>query len=81
LKGESSYEKYDVNFSLEREQVKSISAKGSLDFSETRPKIDVSVNLEEFELNAFSPLGEDVLSKIRGDATGDFTLRGFLRKP
>ena len=81
IEGESSYEKYDVNFSLEREQVKSIFAKGSLDFSETRPKIDVSVYLEEFELNAFSPLGEDVLSKIRGDATGNFTLRGFLRNP
>ncbi|MDC0862833.1 hypothetical protein OAP68_02195 [Flavobacteriaceae bacterium] len=33
IEGESSYEKYDVNFSLEREQVKSISAIGSLDFS------------------------------------------------
>ena len=81
IEGESSYKKYDVNFSLEREKVKSISAIGSLDFSETRPKIDVAVYLEEFELDAFSPLGENVLSKIRGIATGDFTLKGFLRNP
>lgn len=81
IEGESSYKKYDVNFSLEREKVKSISAIGSLDFSETRPKIDVAVYLEEFELDAFSPLGENVLSKIRGIATGDFTLNGFLRNP
>ncbi len=81
IEGESSYEKYDVNFSLDRENVKSISALGSLDFSEIRPKIDVAVFLEEFELSAFSPLGENVLSKIRGIATGDFTLKGFLRNP
>ena len=81
IEGESSYEKYDVNFSLDREEVKSISALGSLDFTETRPKIDVAVNLEEFQLDAFSPLGENVLSKIRGIASGNFTLKGFLRNP
>ena len=81
IEGESSYKKYGVNFSLDREQVKSISALGSLDFTNTRPKIDVAVNLEEFELDAFSPLGENVLSKIRGTASGNFTLKGFLRNP
>ncbi len=81
VKGESSYKKYDVTLSLDREKVKNISAFGSLDFSNIRPKIDLSVSLEEFELNAFSPLGEDVLSKIRGIASGDFTLKGFLRNP
>ena len=81
IEGESSYKKYGVNFSLDREKVKSISAFGSLDFTKTRPKIDVAVNLEEFELDAFSPLGENVLSKIRGKASGNFTLKGFLRNP
>lgn len=81
IEGESSYKKYGVNFSLDREKVKSISALGSLDFTKTRPKIDVAVNLEEFELNAFSPLGKNVLSKIRGIASGNFTLKGFLRNP
>ena len=81
VEGESSYEKYDVVLSLERERVKSISALGSLDFSSSRPIIDLSVFLEEFGLNAFGPLGEDVLSKVRGTATGDFKLKGFLRNP
>jgi hypothetical protein len=67
--------------SLEREKVKSISALGTLNFSEKRPKIDLAVDLEEFDLSAFSPLGENVLSKIRGSASGDFTLKGFLRNP
>lgn len=81
VEGTSSYDKYDVNLSLNREKVKNISATGSLDFSKQRPKIELSVFIKEFQLNAFSPLGEDVLSKIRGTASGDFTLKGFLRNP
>lgn len=79
--GNNSYQKYDVGLSLEREYVKSIGATGSLDFSLSRPNIDLEVFLEEFELNAFSPLGQDVLSKIRGKASGAFTLKGFIGNP
>ncbi|MEQ6124791.1 translocation/assembly module TamB domain-containing protein [Pseudotenacibaculum sp. MALMAid0570] len=81
VEGENSYEKYKVDFSLERERVKSIDATGELDFSKSRPEIDLQVFMKDFELNAFSPLGEDVLSSVRGSASGDFTLKGFLRNP
>ena len=81
VQGESSYEKYKVKFTLDREEVKSIDAEGTIDFSKNRPEIDLKVSMEEFQLNAFSPLGEDVLSSVRGTASGDFTLKGFLRNP
>ncbi|WP_243456773.1 translocation/assembly module TamB domain-containing protein [Polaribacter batillariae] len=81
IKGDNSYEKYNVNLSIENKDVKSIAATGSLDFSSERPIIDLNVFLEEFKLEAFSPLGQDVLSSLRGSATGDFTLRGFLSNP
>ncbi|WP_299671699.1 translocation/assembly module TamB domain-containing protein [uncultured Polaribacter sp.] len=81
VKGENSYEKYSVNLSIENKDVKSIAATGALDFSTERPIIDLNVYLEEFKLDAFSPLGQDVLSSLRGTATGDFTVRGFLNNP
>lgn len=81
VEGDNSYEKYNVDLSLQKEGVKSIAATGSLDFSNTRPTMDLSVFLEDFKLNVFSPLGQDVLSKIRGSASGDFTLKGFLGNP
>ncbi|WP_232734688.1 translocation/assembly module TamB domain-containing protein [Polaribacter sp. ALD11] len=81
VKGENSYEKYSVDLSIENKDVKSIAATGALDFSLERPIIDLNVFLEEFKLDAFSPLGQDVLSSLRGTATGDFTLRGFLSNP
>ncbi|MBL4605936.1 MAG: translocation/assembly module TamB domain-containing protein, partial [Flavobacteriaceae bacterium] len=81
VQGESSYEKYKVKLFLDRDEARSIDASGSLDFSKTRPEMDLKVLIKDFQLNAFSPLGEDVLSKIRGTASGDFTLKGRLRNP
>jgi hypothetical protein len=81
IKGDNSYEKYDVNLSINNEKVKSISATGGLDFSNTRPLIDLEVFLEEYALEAFSPLGKDVISSLRGSVTGNFNLKGFLRNP
>ena len=81
VKGENSYKKYEVAVAIENEDAKSISAKGILDFSLERPIVDLNVFLEAFKLEAFSPLGKNVLSSLRGTATGDFTLRGFLGNP
>jgi len=81
IKGNNSYEKYNVDLSINNEKVKSIAATGALDFSSSRPLIDLDVYLEEYALEAFSPLGKDIISSIRGSASGNFNLRGFLRNP
>lgn len=79
--GNNSYEKYNVNLSLVSEDAKNISAKGEVDLSKKRSTIDLDVSLKEYELAAFSPLGKEVLSKLRGKVTGDFTAKGFLNNP
>ncbi|WP_408024435.1 translocation/assembly module TamB domain-containing protein [Tenacibaculum sediminilitoris] len=81
ITGDNSYKKYNVNLSLESDKAKNISATGGVDFSEERPIIDLDVYLKEYDIIAFSPLGEDVLSKLRGKVTGDFTAKGYLRNP
>ena len=81
IKGENSYKKYSTDLFIESKDVKSIAASGTLDFSAERPIIDLEVFLEEFKLNAFSPLGKNVLSSLRGSASGNFTLRGFISNP
>ncbi|WP_086030441.1 translocation/assembly module TamB domain-containing protein [Tenacibaculum holothuriorum] len=79
--GNNSYEKFDVNLSLVHKKAKNISATGGLDFSGKRPTIDLEVFLKDYQLEAFSPLGEEVLSKLRGRVSGNFTATGFLRNP
>jgi hypothetical protein len=81
VKGENSYKKYEVAAAINHKDAKSISAAGTLDFSSEQALIDLNVFLEEFQLEAFSPLGKNVLSSLRGSASGDFTLRGFLSNP
>ncbi|WP_422160103.1 translocation/assembly module TamB domain-containing protein [Polaribacter sp.] len=81
IKGNNSFEKYDVDLSINNEKVKSIAATGSVDFSSKRPLIDLEIFLEDYQLEAFSPLGQDVISSIRGSVSGDFNLKGFLGNP
>lgn len=81
LVGNNSLQNYGVNLSLEKENVKSIAAIGNLDFSSEKPVVDLSVFFEDYSLSAFSPLGEDVVSNIRGSASGNFTVKGFLGNP
>ncbi|WP_245891986.1 translocation/assembly module TamB domain-containing protein [Polaribacter glomeratus] len=81
IKGDNSYEKYTVDLSIDNEKVKSIAAIGSVDFSNSRPIIDLEVFLEDYVLDAFSPLGQDVISALRGSVSGNFNLRGFLGNP
>ncbi len=81
VKGDNSYRKYAINVSLEKEQVKSITATGNLDFSAKHPTIDVKTAIKDYNLKAFSPLGREVLSRIRGKASGNFTLKGSLNNP
>ena len=79
--GDNAYDKFTVDLSIKNEKVKSIAAKGNLDFSNTRPLIDLQVFLEDYNIKAFSPLGADVISSLRGMVSGDFYMRGFLRNP
>jgi len=79
--GENSYEKYAVDLTLKNSNRKSIFANGFIDFTDERPTIDLNVTLDKFQLKAFSPLGQDVLSKLRGEASGSFNMSGFLRNP
>ncbi|SOS58307.1 conserved hypothetical protein [Tenacibaculum finnmarkense genomovar ulcerans] len=81
VSGDNSFEKYKVNLSLINDSVKNISAIGTLDFSKNKPTISLKTALENYELTAFSPLGKDVLNRLRGNVSGGFTATGFLDNP
>jgi len=78
---DGSLDNYFVNLELKRDAFKGFNADGYFNFSGDQPQIDLTAHLEEFKLDLFSPLGKDVLSKIRGTASGDFKLTGSLANP
>lgn len=79
--GDNSYEKYQVNLSLESENAKSVTANGNVDFSGKRPTINLQTSLKEYDIAAFGPLGDNVLSKLRGKVTGNISAKGYLSSP
>jgi hypothetical protein len=81
IAGDNSYEKFKVHMSLDHEKAKSINAEGTLDFSTKRPTTNMNVSLKDYEIAAYSPLGQEVLSKLRGKVSGNFTANGFVRNP
>jgi hypothetical protein len=81
LQAEDSYKKYNLDLELISNSYKNLSANGFIDLTPEKAIIDLDVKLDEFKLNAFSPLGKNVLSRIRGVAGGDFKVSGELRNP
>ena len=72
---------YTFDLQLENTDLKTLIAQGAIDFSTSEPTILASAKLDRFRINAFSPLGKGVLSKIRGFASGEAMITGNLENP
>jgi hypothetical protein len=72
---------YKFEAILLNSDLKTFSTKGNVDFNSTSPVIIAEVSFDKFRINAFSPLGKNVLSKMRGYATGNFIVTGELKNP
>ena len=81
ITGNESLTSYKINTTLSNEEVQTLSALGTIDVSTSNPAIDLDVQLRKLNLEAFSPLGGDVISKIRGLASGRASVTGDYRNP
>jgi len=78
---DQNFKNYTFDLLLENSDLKTCQANGAIDFSTKDPTILASAKLDKFRINAFSPLGKNVLSKIRGFASGEATITGNLANP
>ncbi len=81
IDGNEDLTKYSINTSLTKDGIKSINAVGDIDVSTDKPQIRMDVGINEFNLQAFSPFGGDVITNIRGEASGDVRVVGNYRSP
>lgn len=73
---------FDVSATLTRKSgLKSLDADGLVYFEESKPLIELDLNLKDFDINAFSPLGGTALDRLRGDLSGQAHLSGNIRNP
>jgi hypothetical protein len=81
VEGNNSITNYKVDVSLVNDNLTSFLAKGTIDVTENRPTINLDVAFEEFLLDPLNPLGEGVISNIRGLVSGEARVTGSLNKP
>ncbi len=79
--GNESLTNYTVNATIKNSQANSFTAKGDISVAGKQSKIDVGLNFDNFDLYPLNPLLRDVLSNIRGKATGNVNVVGELNKP
>jgi hypothetical protein len=72
---------YIFDIDLENAGLKSLRAKGAIDLAAEEPSILSSLKFDRFKIDAFSPLGKNVLSQIRGYASGEASFSGSLANP
>lgn len=81
IKGNENLSKYTINTTLTNKGVKSINARGDIDVSKDNPLINMLVDLNEFNMQAFSPFGGDVVTDIRGFISGNARVSGYYKSP
>lgn len=81
IDGNEDLTKYHINTSLTNNEVKSINAVGEIDVSPKNPQIQLNVDLNQFNMQAFSPFGADIITDIRGLVTGNAKISGSYKSP
>ena len=82
IKGNSNFTFYDLNATLTNEKLKSIDVAGHISSpSGSDAKIQLNIDLNDFDLSAITPFGGDVITDIRGLTSGSAQLTGNLSSP
>lgn len=80
VKGDTSLTQYEITSSLTN-NIETLKAEGSINASEDNASIDLDVTLLDFDLKPFNPLGQGVISNIRGLVSGSAKVSGDYKGP
>ena len=81
ISGNKDLTRYSINTTLINDNVKSISAVGTINVATDNPQISMNVDLDRFNMHAFSPFGGDVITNIRGYMSGSAKVVGNYKSP
>ena len=81
IEGDNTFKKFNVNSSLENKNLATFVTQGNFSIENKDTKVDLDLRFDQFNLAAFSPIGGDVISNIRGFVSGNANISGFVNKP
>lgn len=79
--GNNDLSEYGVNTWLRKDGVEKMNVNGKVFDSETATTFDLTASFNEFQLEPFAPLGEDIISNIRGTVNGNAKITGNANNP
>ncbi|MGC4039932.1 MAG: translocation/assembly module TamB domain-containing protein [Flavobacterium sp.] len=78
IKGDETLRKFHLNSNLENDNVESFSANGDIQIVDNTTSIDVDLNFDKFNLGVLGKIGGDVITNIRGFASGNARIDGNI---
>ncbi len=81
VKGDATLTQYEVASSLTNNNFDALEAKGSINATGGNASIDLDVTLRDLNLKPFDPLGQGVISNIRGLVSGSAKVSGDYKAP
>jgi hypothetical protein len=81
IKGDDNFRKFYLTSNIENENVESFTADGSFEVANNKTNVDLDLNFSDFNLGVLSSLGGDVISNIRGFASGRSNIGGDINNP
>ncbi len=79
--GNKDLTEFSVNSQITDNGHEKLAIVGHVNNQGDMPEADLTVNLDHFDLEPFAPLGEAILSNIRGDVSGTATINGPVNNP
>ncbi|WP_395046663.1 translocation/assembly module TamB domain-containing protein, partial [Flavobacterium sp.] len=81
VKGDDSFKNFKINSVLKNDGLESFSADGNIFIENKKTLLDLDLRLNNFNMGVFSALGGNVITNIRGLASGTASFEGELENP
>ena len=79
--GNKDLTEFSVSSQITDQGLEKLNVVGNIINQGDMPEADLEVELADFDLEPFAPLGEGILSNIRGDVSGKATVKGPVNNP
>lgn len=79
--GNRNLTEFSVNSQLKENDIEKFEVVGKITNNNDKPEADLTASFKAFELEPFSPMGEGVITNIRGNINGNAQIQGDIKNP
>ena len=78
IQGDETLRKFHLNSNLENQNVEAFNANGDIEIIDDKTLLDIDLNFDKFNLGVLRKIGGDVITNIRGFASGSARIDGDI---